>query len=74
MRAGRYIYGYMGIGREDEYLTTGLWNASLEYMRERNIIPEETALDRYLEEGEGWKQGRRWTCCPFPPFVVTLRR
>uniref|UniRef100_A0A6U6D8H0 Uncharacterized protein n=1 Tax=Guillardia theta TaxID=55529 RepID=A0A6U6D8H0_GUITH len=51
MRAGRYIYGYMGIGREDEYLTTGLWNASQEYMRERNIFPEDTALDRYLEEG-----------------------
>eukprot|EP00960_Hanusia_phi_P070822 767408-Hanusia_phi.AAC.4 len=52
MRSGRYIYGYMGIGREDEYLTIGLWNASQEYMKQKKIVPEETALDRYLEEGK----------------------
>ena len=32
MAAGRHVYGYMGLGREDEYLTTGLWNATTQYM------------------------------------------
>jgi hypothetical protein len=33
------IYGYMALGREDEYLTTGLWAATQKHMKERRVRP-----------------------------------
>jgi hypothetical protein len=33
------IYGYMALGREDEYLTTGLWAATQKHIKERNVKP-----------------------------------
>jgi hypothetical protein len=33
------IYGYMALGREDEYLTTGLWAATQKHMKERKVKP-----------------------------------
>jgi len=36
---GGSIYGYMALGREDEYLTTGLWAATQKHMKERRVRP-----------------------------------
>jgi len=33
------IYGYMALGREDEYLTTGLWAATQKHMKKRRVEP-----------------------------------
>lgn len=35
MRDGKHVYGYMGIGREDEYLTTGWipWSLHQDFAR-----------------------------------------
>jgi hypothetical protein len=36
---GGSIYGYMALGREDEYLTTGLWAATQKHMKQRRVKP-----------------------------------
>ena len=33
------VYGYMALGREDEYLTTGLWAAAQKHMKQRRVKP-----------------------------------
>jgi hypothetical protein len=49
MAEGRYVYGYMGLGREDEYLTTGLWNATRDYMLSTGLKRPPPLLQQHLE-------------------------
>ena len=46
---GRHVYGYMALGREDEYLTTGLWEATRSYMRSIGITRPPPLLQQHLE-------------------------
>ena len=50
MRKGGHVYGYMGVGREDEYLTTGLWPATQDYMKQQGIKSIPSLLQHYLED------------------------
>ena len=60
MLDGRFVYGFMGLGREDEYLTTGLWNATTEYMRGKGMATPPPLLQQHLEspeQGQGPQEG-----------------
>ena len=49
MAEGGQVYGYMGLGREDEYLTTGLWSATTDYMLAHGITSPPALLRPHLE-------------------------
>eukprot|EP00293_Proteomonas_sulcata_P003250 CAMPEP_0184328282 /NCGR_PEP_ID=MMETSP1049-20130417/143540_1 /TAXON_ID=77928 /ORGANISM="Proteomonas sulcata, Strain CCMP704" /LENGTH=122 /DNA_ID=CAMNT_0026650585 /DNA_START=1 /DNA_END=369 /DNA_ORIENTATION=+ len=51
----------MGLGREDEYLTTGLWDATTQYMTDRGIRETPNQMALYLEEDGTWDRSYFYT-------------
>lgn len=62
MRDNGYVYGYMALGREDDYLTTGLWAAAHAYMKKAGIDQPTPLLSKFLDDETGdWDRSYFYT-------------
>jgi alpha 1,2-mannosyltransferase len=59
MSSNDLAYGYMALGREDEHLTTGLWDTTMEWANKQHV-GRTALLDQFAPNGQ-WDRSYYYT-------------